>query len=109
MASKLKEALFYTLHIRWLSDYKVLAVTTEKNYQYFGRYVDDNSATHARKSECKGRFPTAEAAQECIAAVKAVREAHRPDIKAARAAVAEAEQAEYREIEAVLKGAWLDG
>lgn len=106
---KLKEALFYTIMKRWgYSSWEVLAVTTEKRRQFFGRYASDNSGTHVSQSDCVGRFPTQEAAEARIEAIKRVTQRHEPAIKAAALAEDRARQARDTDIERAWKGE-IDG
>jgi hypothetical protein len=103
--AKLKDVQFYTLHHAWhFIGWEIVAVTTEKSSQYFGRYVRDNSATHVRASECKGRFPTAEAAEARIAAVKLVKEKHKKPIELAKKALRQLEDEQERDVQAALDG-----
>lgn len=105
--AKLAPVLFYTLMRTWSRDYEVLAVTTAKRTQFFGRRMD-NSATHVVAGECKGRFETAEAAQSRIAAVKAVRARHKPAIEAAEKESSRLRYLESSDIDLALAGE-LDG
>lgn len=97
-----RPALFYSI-VNDLYHPKVVAVTTEKSRQWHGRDCRDDSGTHGRASELRGRFDTLEAAQTKVEAVKEIQAKHEPIIRAARNAYTLAERAKREEIEAVLK------
>lgn len=99
----LKKALFYTLGRTWLGrDYRVMAVTTEKKRQYFGRWTEDNSATHVSIHDTVGRFKTEADALDHVSKVEAIKAKHRPLIRAADNAADAARNAEQAEITALL-------
>jgi hypothetical protein len=107
VTNKLKPALFYALHrsVYGIGGYKVVAVTTykERRGRWFGRYVDDNTATHGA-SDLQGRFDTPEAAKAAIAGLVEIQKRHEGPIKAARRSYDAAQHAERDEVDAYLKG-----
>lgn len=104
----LKKALFYTIANPWRGDHKIMAVTSEKRSQYFGRFTEDNSGTHVRKQDCRGRFDTEADARARLTAVQAVRARHRPIRKACEEASTAAWCAEETDVERAIKGE-IDG
>jgi hypothetical protein len=97
---RLKEPLFYTLAQAWSNrrGYRVMAVTTEKRSQFFGRYVDCNEGTHRAIRQCKGRFKTAEEAEACIQGIEEIRARCEYEIKDAYARLVRLQQARDKEI-----------
>jgi hypothetical protein len=105
--SGLKSALFYALHrsVYGVGGYKVVAVTTykERRGRWFGRYVDDNTATHGA-GDLQGRFDTPEAAKAAITGLVEIQKRHEGPIEAARHVYEATQRAERDEIEAYMKG-----
>lgn len=98
----MKKALFYTLVRRWSdSGFVVMAVTTEKSRQYFGRTLPLEEQTHVRISDTTGRFPDMFQAHAKIAEVQAVREKYKPLIKTAYDELHKLQNAEIAEIRRV--------
>lgn len=98
----MKPALYYALRNDY-SSYQIVAVTSEKSRQWFGRLTADNSATHGTFGSLVGRFDTEEAAREKIDAIKAINNKHEKSIKDAQHAYANAMRAERDAIADLLK------
>lgn len=98
----MKKALFYTLVRRWSdSGFVVMAVTTEKSRQYFGRTLPAEEPTHVRISDTSGKFADMFQAQAKIAEVQAIREKYKPLIKIAYEGLHKLQNAEIAEIKRV--------
>lgn len=103
----MKAALYYTIRVSY-GHYEVMAVTSEKRRQVYGRLVEDRSATHVSVSDTRGRFDSAEAALARVAAVKAVARRHESAIRSARGALDEAYAARDADTKLALEGK-IDG
>jgi hypothetical protein len=102
--AKLKDVLFYTIKRGWLNNYEILAVTTEKRRQYFGRRVEDNSATHVTVRDCHGKFSTAEEAKNKTDGIKKIQAAYMPLIDEAAREFSRLHNQQTRDIDRVLRG-----
>lgn len=99
-----KPTLFWTLKPHWRSGgFEIMRVTTEKPRRYYGTTVDGEN-THVKSADCKGRFPTQEAAEAVIHKVKRVKELHAENHAILTAARNRAERLEREAIDAVLAG-----
>jgi hypothetical protein len=102
MTTKLKEALFYAIHRNYYA-WRVVAVTTHKSSgRWHGRYVADNETTHGTGRDLIGKFDTAEAALERVAAVTAVKDKWEPLIEANREEGSRLYRKQQEEMEAVV-------
>lgn len=78
----MKPALYYSIQSDYGSDYQVVAITSEKSRQWYGRTVANNVATHGTMRNLNGRFETAEAAQLKIEAIDRIDKHYKPQIEA---------------------------
>ena len=104
MTTKLKEPLFYAIHKSYFA-WRVVAVTTYKpSGRWHGRYIADNETTHGIGGDLVGKFDTADAALDRVAAVQAVRSKYEPLRKAAEAEVSRLWRLEQDEMIAAASG-----
>lgn len=101
--SRLKKALFYTI-VRRYGTSDIMAVTTEKRRQYFGRWVSDDSGTHVSIGDTSGRFATAAEAEARVAAVRRVKERYKPLLSEANRELSRIYSAEEQDIRLACEG-----
>jgi hypothetical protein len=105
---EMKKAMYYSLKRSWLN-FEVVAVTSVKNNRWYGRDQHENPTNGTLSGFAGdlliGKFETRDAALALVAEVERVREKHVPAIEAARDVLRDAERAQYKEIEALIKAA----
>ena len=88
--------------IRVWHGFDVLAVTTERGRQVYGRRADESS-THVAARDVLVKLPDAQSAQSFMAKAGRIKAKHRPKIKEAERNLMLAQQAEQRELEALVE------
>lgn len=98
----MKPIIKYAVTRSWREPFTIIAVTTVKGRQVYGRFLHDDAATHVAERDVLCMVPTRERAYSLLERAAGVKAKHKRSIDDANRALVKAQAAERVELEALI-------